>query len=157
MGNTKAYFHWTTENKTRLQNVSLFFKPNFTVVQLTWTVKKYDLYKDYILDVCLAVELFVHGWLPPHFRSGVISHGKITANHPKSRQHPEVLRNLALLQIYIYALIQLFSRLNDCPEFDHKDQDCSHYVGHKHNICQQTPQTMVRPEQEMLGIQLNVW
>ena len=60
----------------------------------------------------------------------VISHGEITANHPKSHQHPEVLRNQVLAQLYVYALIQLFSRLDDCTEFDRKGQDCRQHDGH---------------------------
>lgn len=86
--------------------------------------------KDDVLDVLLRREnhLCLADFL--HFSlNRVINHGKITANHPKSHQHPEVLRNLVLAQLYVYALIQLFSRLDDCTEFDPKDQDCRHHVG----------------------------
>lgn len=43
-----------------------------------------------------------------HFPSGVTSRGEMSDNRPKSRQHPEALRNVALKQIYVYALIQRF-------------------------------------------------
>lgn len=80
---------------------------------------------------CLSSHRILCAWLTfSTFPGRVISHGKITANHNKSHQHTGALHNLVLAQIYVYALIQLFSRFNDCTEFDHKDQDRSHYVGY---------------------------
>lgn len=64
----------------------------------------------------------------------VISHGKITVNHPKSHQpFRGILRNLGLVQISVSALIWLFSCLNDCT----KDQAAvSDVTEHKCNTLQ---------------------
>lgn len=102
--------------------------------------------KDDVLDVLLRREnhLCLADFL--HFSlNRVISHGKITANHPKSHQHPEVLRNLVLAQLYVYALIQLFSRL-DARSLTPKIRiavTMLGLMGHEHNVCRQTLRIMV--------------
>lgn len=80
------------------------------------------------------------------FPGRVISLGEITRNHPRSHQHPEVLCNLVLAQIYVYALIQLFAEMS-AQSSTTKIRSAVivlYIAGHKHKVSWQTLQTMAR-------------